>query len=116
RTANGPIQWASHVVFPASSHENSFIARLWATQRIGYLSAEKRKNGGSSEVDDEIKQLGEQYGIPTEFSSYIVVEPGMQPRQGLGDLRVLNQVVSGVAAGRAPSNAPKSLVSARASP
>jgi len=114
RTANGPIQWTSRVVFPESSRENSFIARLWATQRIGYLSAEKRRNGGSSEVDDEIKQLGEQYGIPTEFSSYLVVEPGMQPR---GDTRLLNQVVvSGVAAAApAPSNATKSFEAARAS-
>ena len=111
KTANGPIQWTSRVVFPASSSENSFIARLWATQRIGYLSAEKRRNGGSSEVDDEIKQLGEQYGIPTEFSSYLVVEPGMQR----GDIRLLNQVVSGVAGAPAPSNATKSFEAARAS-
>ncbi len=115
RTANGPIEWTSRAVFPASTRENSFIARLWATQRIGYLSAEKRRNGGSSEVDDEIKQLGEQYGIPTEFSSYLVVEPGMQPRQGMGDMRLLNQVVSGVAGAPAPSNATKSFEAARAS-
>jgi Ca-activated chloride channel family protein len=111
RTANGPIEWTSRAVFPASSSENSFIARLWATQRIGYLSAEKRRNGGSGEVDDEIKQLGEQYGIPTEFSSYLVVEPGMQR----GDIRLLNQVVSGIAGAPAPSNAAKSFEAARAS-
>ncbi|HLE56167.1 MAG TPA: hypothetical protein VJB15_03725, partial [Rhodothermia bacterium] len=50
-------------------------------QRVGYLSAEKRRHGGSSEVDDEIRELGERYGIPTEFSSYLVVEPGMDPRR-----------------------------------
>ena len=87
RTASGPVHWTSSVVFPASSRDNSFIARLWATQRIGYLSAEKRRHGGSSEVDDEIRQLGEQYGIPTEFSSYLVVEPGMDPRRLQGRLR-----------------------------
>ena len=76
--------WSTRVVFPASSRENSFIARLWATQRVGYLSAEKRRNGGSTEVDDEIRQLGERYGIPTEFSSYLVVEPGMDPRRRVG--------------------------------
>jgi Ca-activated chloride channel family protein len=80
-TANGPVEWASRVVFPSSSRENSFIARLWATQRVGYLSAEKRRHGGSSEVDDEIRELGERYGIPTEFSSYLVLEPGMDPRR-----------------------------------
>ena len=35
--------------FRRASRENSFIARLWATQRVGYFSAEKRRNGGSSE-------------------------------------------------------------------
>ena len=93
RTASGPVVWATRVVFPASSRENSFIARLWATQRVGYLSAEKRRNGGSAEVDDEIRKLGEQYGIPTEFSSYLVVEPGMDPRRRLG--AVMNAPASG---------------------
>jgi Ca-activated chloride channel family protein len=99
-TANGPVHWTSRVVLPASSRENSFIARLWATQRVGYLSAEKRRHGGSSEVNDEIRQLGEQYGIPTEFSSYLVLEPGMDPRRRVGDMQ-LNAVVTG-AAGAAP--------------
>jgi Ca-activated chloride channel homolog len=113
-TAGGPIQWTSRVVFPASSRENSFIARLWATQRIGYLSAEKRRNGGSSEVDDEIRQLGEQYGIPTEFSSYLVLEPGMDPRRLGGVSMQLNEViVTGAAA--APSANAKSFEAARAS-
>ncbi len=85
RTANGPVEWSTRVVLPESSRENSFIARLWATQRIGYLSAEKRRHGGSSEVDNEIRELGERYGIPTEFSSYLVLEPGMNPRRRLGN-------------------------------
>jgi Ca-activated chloride channel family protein len=100
RTASGPVQWTSRVVFPASSRENSFIARLWATQRIGYLSAEKRRNGGSSEVDDEIRQIGEQYGIPTEFSSYLVVEPGMNPRP-LGNVQLDGMRMLGAAASAA---------------
>jgi Ca-activated chloride channel family protein len=93
RTASGPVVWSTRVVFPASSRENSFVARLWATQRVGYLSAEKRRNGGSTEVDDEIRQLGERYGIPTEFSSYLVVEPGMDPRRRPG--AVMNAPASG---------------------
>jgi Ca-activated chloride channel homolog len=102
RTADGPVHWTSRVGFPASSRENSFVARLWATQRIGYLSAEKRRNGGSGEVDDEIKELGERYGIPTEFSSYLVVEPGMDFRRSR-DLQLGQGVVGGVASA-APSS------------
>ena len=40
------------------------------------------------EIDNEIRELGEKYSIPTEFTSYLVVEPGMQ-------------VVTGVATGTA---------------
>jgi Ca-activated chloride channel homolog len=80
QTTSGPVTWSSRVNFPDRSRENPFVARLWATQRVGYLSAEKRKHGGSREIDDEIRDLGERFGIPTEFSSYLVVEPGMDRR------------------------------------
>src|SRR6185312_8946554 len=61
--------------FPARSRDNSFIPRLWATQRVGWLTAARRAQGPSPEVDDEIKSLGERYGIPTELTSYLVREP-----------------------------------------
>ncbi|HVF38719.1 MAG TPA: VIT domain-containing protein [Gemmatimonadaceae bacterium] len=78
QTPSGPVSWTTRVDFPETSRENPFIARLWATQRVGYLSAEKRKGGRSREVDAEIRELGERYAIPTEFTSYLVLEPGMQ--------------------------------------
>jgi len=84
QTTNGPVSWSTRVHFPDRARENPFVARLWATQRIGYLSAEKRKHGGSQEIDDEIRDLGDRFGIPTEFSSYLVVEPGMNRRRDLG--------------------------------
>ena len=105
QTTNGPVSWATRVFFPDRSRENPFVARLWATQRIGYLSAEKRKHGGSREVDDEIRELGERYGIPTEFSSYLVVEPGMNRRKaiGAGGVQLNGVVTSGAAAAPAPA-------------
>jgi hypothetical protein len=118
RTADGPVEWTTQVTFPASSSENSFVARLWATQRVGYLSAEKRRNGGSSEVDQEIRELGERYGIPTEFSSYLVVEPGMDPRRRVGALQNAPSAVMGSArmSAAAPTATPseKSFEAARA--
>jgi Ca-activated chloride channel family protein len=95
QTTSGPVSWSSRVNFPDRSRENPFVARLWATQRIGYLSAEKRKHGGSQEVDDEIRSLGERFGIPTEFSSYLVVEPGMNLRRQLGSTQLDRVVVTG---------------------
>jgi Ca-activated chloride channel family protein len=108
QTTNGPVSWSSRVRFPERSRENPFVARLWATQRVGYLSAEKRKHGGSQEIDDEIRDLGERFGIPTEFSSYLVVEPGMnRPAQFIGragSVQLQSVVVTG-ASGQASAPA-----------
>jgi Ca-activated chloride channel family protein len=75
RTAHGPESWTHQADFPDRSTDNAFIPRLWATQRIGWLSAARRAQGPSPEVDAEIKELGERYGIPTELTSYLVREP-----------------------------------------
>jgi Ca-activated chloride channel family protein len=112
--ANGrDVRWSTQRVFPEDERENVFVPRLWATQRIGWLSAEKRRNGGSSEIDDEIRQLGEKFGIPTEFTSYLVQEPGrladVDRLRRTGNQARLNDVVvtSGGRGGSAtPSAAP----------
>src|SRR5687767_207609 len=77
QSANGRMSWSSRAQFNRRTSANAFVPRLWAAQRIGWLAAEKRRNGGNSEMDAEIRSLGERYGIPTEFSSYLVLEPGM---------------------------------------
>jgi Ca-activated chloride channel family protein len=83
-SANGPVSWTTEAELPDNDRENAFVARLWATQRVGYLSAERRRNGASPEIDDEIRALGERYGIPTELTSYLVLEPGQVVARGRG--------------------------------
>lgn len=79
RTPDGRRSWSSRAQFSRRATNNAFVPRLWAAQRIGWLAAEKRRHrGNTSEMDAEIKSLGERYGIPTEFSSYLVLEPGME--------------------------------------
>ena len=73
-TSDGPVRWTGRVSFPAHATENAFVARLWAAQRVGYLSAERRRNGANSELDAELRQLGERYGIPTDLTSYLVTD------------------------------------------
>ena len=87
RSSDGRVSWNSRAEFSRRTRQNAFVPRLWAAQRIGWLAAEKRRNGGNREMDDEIKSLGEQYGIPTEFSSYLVVEPGMDVARRAQDVR-----------------------------
>ena len=77
-SANGRVSWTTEAELPERDRDNAFVARLWATQRVGYLSAERRRSGASPEIDDEIRTLGEKYGIPTELTSYLVLEPGQQ--------------------------------------
>lgn len=74
-TANGPVSWTAPVTFPERERANPFVARLWATQQIGYLEAERHRTGPSPELDAELASLGERYGIPTELTSYLVREP-----------------------------------------
>lgn len=83
RSATGRVSWTTRAAFPRRTMANAFVPRLWAAQRIGWLAAEKRKGGANREMDAEIRSLGERYGIPTEFSSYLVVEPEML-RAGAG--------------------------------
>ena len=77
RSATGPVTWTTRARFADETRSNAFVARLWAAQRVGWLAAEKRRHGGDLEIDGEIRTLGERFGIPTEFSSYLVLEPGM---------------------------------------
>ncbi len=53
----------------------AFIARLWATRKIGYLINQVRLNGPSQELIDEIVRLSTTYGIATPYTSFFVPEP-----------------------------------------
>jgi Ca-activated chloride channel family protein len=87
RSASGAVEWTQRVRFPERERDNVFIPRLWATQRLGWLAAEKRRAGSSREIDDEIRSLGERYAIPTEFTSYLVQEPGVVAQSGFTDVQ-----------------------------
>ena len=60
--------------FPDKNLENSSIARVWATSKVGYLLDEMRLRGESSEVRKEVIRLAKKFGILTPYTSYLVVE------------------------------------------
>ncbi|HSU93143.1 MAG TPA: VIT domain-containing protein [Gemmatimonadaceae bacterium] len=110
RSATGPVHWETMVDFPDHERDNAFVPRLWATRRIGWLSAARRQNGASPEVDDELRTLGERYGIPTELTSYLVQEQQVAtngPRQ-------LDSSIRNDLAGRAPAAPAAKFEAARA--
>lgn len=56
----------------APDEHNSFIPRLWATRRIGYLVDQLRLHGQNSELVNEVVSLSKRYGIITEYTSFLV--------------------------------------------
>ncbi len=87
----GHVQWSERVTLPERSRDNAFVAKLWAVRRVGWLSAERRRTGANPELDNELRDLGTKYGIPTELTSYLVVEPGMQVGSGPRPIPVINR-------------------------
>jgi Ca-activated chloride channel family protein len=63
------------VRFPTSSAGNDFIPRLWASRKIGYLSQAVRLNGPNEELIEEIRRTALEYGLLSEYTSYLVQEP-----------------------------------------
>jgi Ca-activated chloride channel homolog len=58
----------------ASDNSMSFLGRLWATRRVGYLLEEIRLRGQNQELVDEIRRLGLRFGIVTPYTSFLVTE------------------------------------------
>jgi Ca-activated chloride channel homolog len=69
--------------FPASGQENEFIPRLWASRQIGELTRQIRLEGGSPALVAQVRDLGLRYGILTEYTSYLVQEPGVIADRGI---------------------------------
>jgi Ca-activated chloride channel family protein len=59
-----------------------FIARLWATRKIGYLLNEIRLRGANQELVDEVVRLSTTYGIATPYTSFFVPEPQLAAQPG----------------------------------
>jgi Ca-activated chloride channel family protein len=53
---------------------HSFIPRLWAARKIGYLLTQIRHQGENQEWVDAVIQLSLQYGIITPYTSFLVEE------------------------------------------
>ena len=58
-----------------------FIARLWATRKIGYLLQQIRLHGEDKELIDEIVALSIRYGIVTPYTSFLIEETEIALRE-----------------------------------
>ena len=71
-------RFSARAEFGSVEHSNGFIPPLWASRRIGELTRTARLEGATSALVEEIRDLGLRYGILTEYTSYLVVEPGAE--------------------------------------
>lgn len=93
-----------------ASTRNAFVPRLWARSKIAMLIDEVRQSGAEGaeklsdarmkELTDEIVRLSKQFGILTEYTSFLALEPGDAAAQLGRELRVGldTATVSGLAA------------------
>jgi Ca-activated chloride channel family protein len=73
--------FSAEVRFPEHETDNAYVAPLWAARRIGELTRQIRLEGSSPTLVNEIRNLALRYGIITEYTSYLVLEP--EARQAL---------------------------------
>jgi Ca-activated chloride channel family protein len=62
--------------FPRHESGNDYIPPLWASRRIGELTRQIRLEGTTPELVSRVRDLGLRYGILTEYTAYLVQEPG----------------------------------------
>jgi Ca-activated chloride channel family protein len=68
--------------FPARAGGEAFIARLWATRRIGDLLNTIRLKGENQELVDSVVRLSVRYGIITPYTSFLIEEDDILTAQG----------------------------------
>lgn len=60
--------------FGAESRELDFLPARWAKQKIGFLLEQMSLSGEKKELKDEVIFLAKKYGLPTPYTSYLVIE------------------------------------------
>jgi Ca-activated chloride channel family protein len=122
--ANGQIQTIvyNNLVFSDRAGGEDFIARLWATRRIGDFLNQIRLNGENQELVDSVVALSIRYGIITPYTSFLITEDDILSQDGLAnaqerfaeEAQALSEASSGASAvdaadmsgGMANANAP----------
>lgn len=65
--------------FVEANTGKSYLPRMWAVRRVGFLLDQINLAGFSKELKDEIVALGTKFGIVTPYTSFLVVEDAAVP-------------------------------------
>ncbi|MES2461119.1 MAG: VIT and VWA domain-containing protein, partial [Armatimonadota bacterium] len=74
-----PQTYTTETRFPAVATEASFLPRLWASRKIGYLMDDLRLRDNEpvkKEIVDQIISLSREFGVLTPYTALFVPEPG----------------------------------------
>lgn len=63
--------------YPERNEANAFLPRLWASRKLGFLMRRVWTEGPDPELVEEIRATALRYGLPSPYTSYLVLEPGM---------------------------------------
>ncbi|MGD9497757.1 MAG: VIT domain-containing protein [Armatimonadota bacterium] len=74
QTPQGSESFDIRATFPEESRSRDYIPALWASRKVGWLLDQIRLHGESKELVDEIVRLGTEYGILTEYTSFLARE------------------------------------------
>ncbi len=78
-----PRSYSFPLAFAAQEADHTYLPRLWAMRRIGYLTEVAKANGDNREVVDEIVALSKKHGIISAYTSFL----SLDPNEGRGGVR-----------------------------
>jgi len=110
-----PKSFSFPLAFASQEVAHTYLPRLWAMRRIGYLTEVAKANGDNREVVDEIVALSKKHGIISAYTSFLATDPNegrrvaqpvmpMRPQSGFRRFEAPLSVRSGVS-GRMSSRA-----------
>jgi Ca-activated chloride channel family protein len=109
------LEFSTEVLFPEATDANDYLPRLWASRKLGYLERQVWTEGLTDELAEEIRTLALRYGLPSEYTAYLVQEPEMTAQDAPADNmlqrfnRGLRSAIGGQgSASSAPATAPTS--------
>lgn len=76
QTPAGSKSFEVRTEFPEEARASEYIPALWAARKVGWLLDQIRLHGENRELVDEIVRLGAEYGILTEYTSFLAQERG----------------------------------------
>jgi Ca-activated chloride channel family protein len=72
-----PVRFEMEARFPDREDGNAFIPRLWASRKLGFLTRRVWTEGETEELVEEIRETALRYGLPSPYTSYLVLEAGV---------------------------------------